>query len=163
MSVTEPQRQFTGRTFLGILLGAFLAVTAVNGLMIWYAESSWTGLVSDSAYEQGLGFDRVLAESRAEAALGWRGAIAYDAGTGRLTVTLADRAGRPLTGLQLSAQWLRPTQEGFDRVIALAELAAGRYGASARPPLPGQWDVRVTVRDRSRERFHAQKRLVIAP
>ena len=101
-------RMLTGRKFFAILLGAFIAVAAVNGLMIWYAESSWTGLVSDSAYEQGLGFDRMLAESRAEAALGWQGAIAYDAGAGRLIVTLANQAGAPLTGLELSAQWLRP-------------------------------------------------------
>ena len=156
-------RMLTGRKFFAILLGAFIAVAAVNGLMIWYAESSWTGLVSDSAYEQGLGFDRMLAESRAEATLARQGAIAYDAGKGRLTVTLADQAGAPLTGLQLSAQWLRPTREGFDRTIALTELAPGRYGAAIRPPLPGQWDVRVTVMDRGRTHFHAQKRLVIAP
>jgi nitrogen fixation protein FixH len=162
MSMTEP-RPFTGRKFLALLLGAFLAVTAVNGLMIWYAESSWTGLVSDSAYEQGLGFDRMLVRSRAEAALGWQGAITYDSAKGRLTVTLADRAGRPLTGLDLSAQWLRPTREGFDRIVPLTELAAGSYGAAVRPPLPGQWDVRVTVKDRGRDRFHAQKRLVVQP
>ena len=156
-------RMLTGRIFLAILLGAFIAVAAINGLMIWYAESSWTGLVSDSAYEQGLGFDRMLAEGRAEAALGWQGAIAYDAGTGRIAVTLANQAGEPLTGLQLSAQWLRPTREGFDRTVALTELAPGRYGAAIRPPLPGQWDVRVMVMDRGRARFHAQKRLVIVP
>ena len=131
--------------------------------MIWLALSSWTGLVSDSAYEEGLGFDRMLAESRAEAALGWQGKVAYDAARGRLSVILADRAGRPLTGLRLSAQWLRPTQEGFDREIALTELAAVSYCAAIRPPLPGQWDVRVTVRDGGRVRFHAQKRIVVQP
>jgi len=162
MSLAAPP-MLTGRKFLAILLGAFIAVAAVNGLMIWYAESSWTGLVSDSAYEQGLGFDRMLAESRAEAALGWQGVIAYDAGAGRLTVTLANQAGEPLTGLRLSAQWLRPTREGFDRTVTLTELAPGRYGAAIRLPLPGQWDVRVTVNERGQARFHAQKRLVIVP
>src|SRR5262245_48167198 len=162
MTMAAP-RPLTGRRFLAILLGAFLAVIAVNGLMIWYAESSWTGLVSDSAYEQGLGFDRMLAQSRTEAALGWQGRIAYDATAGRLTVTLGDRAGRPLAGLALSAQWLRPTQEGMDRTVDLVERGPGRYEAAIRPPLPGQWDVRVTVRDRGQERFHAQKRIILAP
>ena len=162
MSLAAP-RMLTGRKFLAILVGAFIAVAAVNGLMIWYAESSWTGLVSDSAYEQGLGFDRMLAESRAEAALGWQGALTYDAATGHLTVTLADAEGRPMSGLQLLVQWLRPTREGFDRTVTLTELAPGRYGAAIRLPLPGQWDVRVTVMERGQVRFHAQKRLVIAP
>lgn len=162
MSLAET-RPFTGRKFLAILLGAFLLVTAVNGLMIWLALSSWTGLVSDSAYEEGLGFDRVLAESRAEATLGWQGKVTYDAVKGRLSIVLADRAGRPLSGLQLSAQWLRPTHEGFDREIALPELAPGSYGAAIRPPLPGQWDVRVTVKEGGRVRFHAQKRIMVQP
>ncbi len=162
MSMTE-SRPFTGRNFLAIIVGAFLVVTAVNGVMIWLALHSWTGLVSDSAYEQGLGFDRILAESRAEAALGWQGTIAYDAGQGKLAVGLADRAGRALSGLELSAQWLRPTHEGFDRDVALAEIAPGRYVAAIHPPLPGQWDVRITVKDRGQVRFHAQKRIVIEP
>jgi nitrogen fixation protein FixH len=160
--IASPQ-SFTGRKFLALLLGLFLVVAAVNGLMIWYALSSWTGLVSDSAYEDGLGFDRVLAQSRAEAALGWRGTIAYGAPSGQLRVTLADRTGRPLSGLQVSAQWLRPTQEGFDRLVPLAELGEGCYEATIRPPLPGQWDVRITAKDGGRDRFHAQKRVLVGP
>jgi nitrogen fixation protein FixH len=162
MSMSD-SRPFTGRSFLAIIFSAFLVVTAVNGVMIWFALHSWTGLVSDSAYEQGLGFDRVLAESRAEAALGWRGTIAYDAAAGRLTVALADKDGGALSGLGLSAQWLRPTREGFDRDIALAEATAGSYFVAFRPPLPGQWDVRITVKDGGRVRYHAQKRIVIEP
>jgi nitrogen fixation protein FixH len=153
-------RRFTGRQFLAILIGAFLLVTAVNGAMIWFALSSWTGLVSDSAYEQGLGFQRVLAESKAEAALGWKAAIAFDR-VGRLTVTLADAAGRPLAGYRLSAQFLRPTSEGFDRSIALASVSPGNYQGVLRLPLPGQWDVRVTVSDGRKARFHAERRILV--
>ncbi len=155
--------RFTGRKFLAVLLGAFAVVSAVNGLMIWSALRSWTGLVSDSAYADGLGFDRVLAESRAEAALGWHDRIDYDALTRRLTVTLADRAGRPLSGLQLGARWLRPTREGYDRDIALRETAPGRYEATVRPPLQGQWDVRVSVADARGPRFHAARRVLVMP
>jgi nitrogen fixation protein FixH/copper chaperone CopZ len=139
--------RFTGRKFLAILVGAFVLVSAVNGLMIWFALSSWTGLVSDSAYAEGLGSDRVLAQSRAEAALGWRGSIEYDSATGRLTVALADRRGRPLAGLHLTAQWLRPTSEGFDREIELREATPGRYEGSIRPSL-----TRPMGRARERER-----------
>jgi nitrogen fixation protein FixH len=154
--------RFTGRRFLAILVGAFVLVSAVTGLMIWFALSSWTGLVSDSAYAEGLGFDRVLAQSRAAAALGWQGSIEYDSATGRLTVALADRRGRPLAGLHLTAQWLRPTSEGFDREIELREAAPGRFEGSIRPSLPGQWDVRVSASDHGGVRFHAAKRVQVA-
>jgi nitrogen fixation protein FixH len=159
MSLAEP-RPFTGRKFLAVLLAAFIVVSAVNGLMIWYAEHSWTGLVSDSAYQEGLGFDRVLAESRAEAKLGWRAAIGYEP-AGRLSVDLADATGRKLAGLRLSAQFLRPTREGYDREVRLVETTPGRYEAQFRPPLPGQWDVRVTVSDPTGVRFHAERRIMV--
>jgi nitrogen fixation protein FixH len=159
MSIAEP-RPFSGRKFLAILVGAFVVVAAVNGLMIWYALSSWTGLVSDSAYQEGLGFDRVLAESRAEAALGWKATIAYDP-QGRIAVQLADAKGQPLGGMTLSLVLLRPTREGFDRASPLMEVVPGRYEAAVRPPLPGQWDVRVTVKSAGKVRFHAEQRIIV--
>jgi nitrogen fixation protein FixH len=161
MSIAEP-RPFSGRKFLAILVGAFVVVTAVNGVMIWFALSSWSGLVSDSAYQDGLGFDGVLAESRAEAALGWKSTIAYDP-KGRISVLLTDAAQKPLSGMTLSLVLLRPTQEGFDRSSPLVEVAPGRYEAAIHPPLPGQWDVRVTVKSAGKVRFHAEQRVIVAP
>jgi nitrogen fixation protein FixH len=162
MSMAE-MRPFTGRKFLAILIGAFLLVSGVNGLMIWFALHSWTGLVSDSAYQDGLGFDRVLAESRAEAALGWSARISYDAASGRLLAVLADADGRSLTGMKLSVDWLRPTSEGLDRTVTLTERAGGRYEVAFRPPLPGQWDLRLRVSDRGQVRFHAETRILVSP
>ena len=155
------ERPFTGRKFLAILVGAFIVVTAVNGLLIWYALTSWTGLVSDSAYQEGLGFDRILAESKAEAALGWKAAIAYD-GSGRLTVRMVDSQAQPLSGLRLDAQFLRPTSEGHDRDLPLTEVSPGSYAAVLRLPLLGQWDVRVTVSDGQKPRFHAERRILVS-
>jgi nitrogen fixation protein FixH len=160
MSMAEP-RPFSGRKFFAILVSAFVIVAAANGLMVWYALTSWTGLVSDSAYQEGLGFDRVLAESRAEAALGWRATIKYES-RGRVSVELADAKGQPLAGMALSMVLLRPTREGFDRALPLVETASGRYEAAVHPPLPGQWDVRVTVRSAGKVRFHAERRIVVA-
>ena len=159
MSIAAP-RPFSGRKFFAILVSAFVVVCAVNSLMIWFALSSWSGLVSDSAYQEGLGFDRVLAESRAEAALGWSATIAYDP-EGRIAVQLADASDKPLAGMTLSLVLLRPTREGFDRASTLAEVAPGRYESAVRPPLPGQWDVRVTVKSAGKIRFHAEQRIVV--
>ena len=160
MSMVEA-RPFSGRSFFAILVAAFVVVIAVNGVMIWYAISTWSGLVSDSAFQEGLGFDRVLAESRAEAALGWTADIGV-AADGRLTVTLADRDAKPLEGMQLTASFLRPTREGFDIRVTLAEAGPGRYEAIVHPPLPGQWDIRVTVKARGQTRFHAERRVIVA-
>ncbi len=153
---------FSGRKFLAILVGSFILVTAVNGVMIWYALSTFSGLVSDSAYAEGLGFDRVLAASRAEAALGWKANIAY-APEGRIVFHLADDKGRPLSNLAVSMVMLRPTQEGFDRQASLGETAPGLYEATVRAPLPGVWDVRVAVASQGQTRFHAEQRILVEP
>ena len=153
-------RQFTGRQFLAIMVGSFVLVTAVNALMIWYALSSWSGLVSDSAYAEGLGFDRVLAASRAEAALGWKGTIAYDP-AGRIVFHLVDSNGEPLSRMGVSLVMLRPTREGFDRSAPLHETMPGQYEVGMRPPLPGVWDVRVIVAAQGQTRFHAEQRILV--
>jgi nitrogen fixation protein FixH len=43
------------------IAGCFVIVVAVNVLMAWCAAWSWTGLVSPSAYDQGLTYNRHLA------------------------------------------------------------------------------------------------------
>lgn len=128
--------------------------------MIWYALSTWSGLVSDSAYAEGLGFDRVLAASRAEAALGWKGTIAYDP-AGRIVFHLLDAKGRPLPRMGVSMVMLRPTREGFDRSASLRETSPGEYEVGLRPPLPGVWDVRVIVAAQGQTRFHAEQRILV--
>jgi nitrogen fixation protein FixH len=154
------ERRFTGRQFLAIMVGAFVLVSAVNALMIWYALSTWSGLVSDSAYAEGLGFDRVLAASRAEAALGWKATIAYDP-AGRVVFHLVDDKGQPLSRMGVSMVMLRPTREGFDRSAPLYETMPGQYEAGMRPPLPGIWDIRVIVATQGQIRFHAEQRVLV--
>jgi nitrogen fixation protein FixH len=156
----EGEKRFTGRRFLAILVASFVLVTAVNGLMIWFALSSWSGLVSDSAYVEGLGFDRVLAASRAEAVLGWKGTIAYDP-AGRIVFHLLDAKGQPLSRMGVSMIMLRPTREGFDRSAPLRETLPGQYEVGLRPPLPGVWDVRVIVASQGQTRFHAEQRILV--
>jgi nitrogen fixation protein FixH len=159
--IGQREKKFTGRQFFAVMVGAFVLVSAVNGLMIWYALSTWPGLVSDSAYAEGLGFDRVLAASRAEAALGWKGTIDYDR-TGRIVFHLVDGKGQPLSRMGVSMVMLRPTREGFDRTAALLETAPGRYEAGIHAPLSGVWDVRVVVASGGQTRFHAEQRILVA-
>ena len=37
----------------------FVVITAVNGVMIWYALESWTGLSSGEAYDDGLRYNQI--------------------------------------------------------------------------------------------------------
>jgi nitrogen fixation protein FixH len=128
-------------------------VIAANGAMVYVAVASWGGLQTEDAYAKGLAFDAALAEARTRQALGWQVTVDYrdlGPGAGALSVTLADRAGNPLSGAELTGRLVRPTHGGYDHVIAFADRGGGRYSAEIAPPLLGQWELRLGAEHRGR-------------
>ena len=104
------------------IAGCFVIVVAVNVLMAWCAAWSWTGLVSPSAYDQGLTYNRNLAAEMHQRMLGWH--CRFTAAGGVARVELRDRDGAPLTGAEVTAtlrapgprrQRLRPAARGRGR------------------------------------------------
>ena len=126
-------------------------VLIANGTMLFFAMQSWTGIETEGAYEKGLAFNGQIEHAEAQARLGWSADLAFEPkGPQRAAVSLqlADSAGAPLERAEVSAHFVRPTQEGHDLSLALPWLGEGRYGAEAELPLAGLWDVRVEVRHR---------------
>ena len=80
----------------------FVVILAANGIMVFFAFDSFTGISTDDAYRRGLGFnEQVEARQRAET-LGWQVAARLDSGAAdrRLVLALHDRAGRALSSAQ---------------------------------------------------------------
>ena len=75
-----------------------------------------------------------------------------------ITVSLADRDGRPLTGGKVSALFVRPVEKTGLVEASLVEEVAGRHAGAVVLPSRGQWDVRVTV-GRGGERVDARQRI----
>jgi nitrogen fixation protein FixH len=109
------------------IAGCFLLVVAVNGFMAWCAAKSWTGLVSPTAYDQGLTYNRNLAAEMRQRMLGWHCRFATEDGLAR--VELRDRDGAPLTGAEVTATFGRPDREGSDFALQLAAADPGVYAA----------------------------------
>lgn len=147
-------RPFRGDSWIPwAFVGFFLVVVLVNGIMIWLAFATWTGISGENSnsYRQGLAYNERLAEVRAQQALGWQAAVAFasgEAGTnsGRLTVDLSGADAAPLAGARVTAELLRPTHPGHDFAVPLLPSGdGGAYRANIAFPLPGQWDLRVTA------------------
>jgi len=146
----DPRR---GRWYPWLFVAAFLVVIAVNGVMVTLAVESFAGLETEHPYERGLAYNETLAAKRAQDALGWT--VAFDAVPADMTegmvrvveVTGAfqDRAGAPLTGLDVRAVLRRPAAAGHDQEIALAPRGPGRYSATAELPFPGQWELLIVA------------------
>ncbi|MBI1209060.1 MAG: hypothetical protein GC191_17445 [Azospirillum sp.] len=132
------------------LYAASLAlVVAVNGVMIHFALSTWTGLTTQHAYDEGNANDRALAGAHAQVQRAWR--VGFDfvpvgALGGEVTANLADRDGHPIHGAVVTGRFIRPTVGGQDVTVTLIERADGRYAAPVQLPLAGIWDLRIVAR-----------------
>jgi nitrogen fixation protein FixH len=136
---------WVGLAFL--LFGA--VVLGANGALIWYATASWPGLVTASPYDKGLTYNPNLEAAARQADLGWQTRFAARlTGTldGEATLDLRDRFGAPLAGAEVLATFERPIEEHLDFAVPLQPAAPGTYRAGFTVPVPGAWNVHLTVR-----------------
>ncbi len=153
----------TGRKALSLLLGFFAVIFLVNGVFIYFAINSFSGLSTRNAYVKGLNYNRTLAEGRAQQAAGWQlTATALQVAPGRefvLDVRVTDRQGRPLDNLNLSGQLRRPTHEGDDLTLEFEATGKGGYRALTATDAAGQWDLRLLAQVDGATGYRWEKRL----
>jgi nitrogen fixation protein FixH len=158
-----PKRRASRDRWIPWAFVAFFATfIAVDAVMVVLAVSSFSGVSTENAYQEGLAYNRTLAEAQREKALGWRIDLAYAPSgprQGRLIVGLMDRRGVPLSRATVSAELVRPTQEGLDFTVSLARDGES-FAADLELPLAGQWEVRL-VAARPDGAFHHRQRIIV--
>lgn len=157
----HPLSRRTGFILLGILLGVFAVVLAVNLTMAYLAIHTNTGVVSEEAYEDGLKYNQTLSEEAREQALGWHLTRSAEAFPARLAYTLTSGT-QPLSGAVVAVVVERPLADQPSLTTALAETVSGTYAA----PLPrlaqGQWRLTVTA-TQGGHRLTGQERIIVRP
>lgn len=137
-----------------IFVAAFMVVVSVNGVLIYSATSTFTGLETENHYEKGNSYNRDIEMARQQAALGWQVAAkvepspAQQDGAKRrvaIEASFKDKAGQPLDGMAVRALFIRPVQAGHDVSIPLSSKGQGVYVAAADLDFHGQWDLRVVA------------------
>lgn len=132
----QPARKNPKDKWIPLYFVAFFAVIAlVDGIFVYMAVSTQTGVVTEHAYEKGLAFNETLAEARAQPAL-QQSATFED---GLLRWRLADEGGAAITHADVSAHIKRPVQDGFDFDIKLEHKGDGLYEAAIQTPQKGLW------------------------
>ena len=121
---------------------------------LYYAGTTWTGLVVKNTYVESQKFNDRTAALRQQKALGWDATFIYREGFVVVDVV------QPLaeTGSKASSVMLklgRPVQEGEDRVLQLHQTGIGQYSADVQLQ-PGLWEAHVLVRDSSEIELLAQ-------
>ncbi|PWE18483.1 ferredoxin [Marinicauda salina] len=123
-----------------VLIGmiAFFAVTiAVNATFITLAVRTFSGEEVERSYVQGLAFNQVLEERRAQAARGWEAAVDIDAD--RVIVSVSDPEGGPVGGLELAGALRHPADTSRDVILDFVERETGVYIAEPGAVPPGAW------------------------
>ncbi len=155
-------RPWTGRMVFLSLLGFFGVVFAVNGVMIREALSTFGGLETESSYQAGRMFEHEVAMARAQDARHWRvdAKLAPSVDGARLDIDARDAAGKPLTGMDATATFERPTDRRLDRDVAVTETTPGQFRGRAALE-PGQWDIVIELSRHGERQFRSVNRVVL--
>lgn len=138
---------------LAAVLAFFSVVIAVDATFLVAAYRSHPGQVSVTPYEDGLAYNRAVAQRRAQAALGWTATAAVERDA--VVVEITDNRGAPVRDLKLTGLLRRPATEAGEIDVAFKEVSPGLYRAAARPA-SGAWDLRVAAAGKP---FEAERRL----
>lgn len=139
------------------VVGFFAIIIAADVSFAVIAVRTFPGEVSVTPYEDGLVYNKKLAQLAAQEQLGWRAAAAAEPGV--VALTFRDRAGAPLRGLRVTAKLERPATETGRLTPAFRETAPGRYEADIGRET-GAWDLTAEARDAQGRLFTAERRLM---
>ncbi|MGB0718856.1 MAG: FixH family protein, partial [Bdellovibrionales bacterium] len=117
----DTPRNFKGSHVFLIFAAFFGIIIAVNGVFIYTALGTHTGVVTERPYEKGLAYNDTLEQAKAQPR--WQTAAAYDNGV--LTWRLLDEGAKPLDGAAVSAKLIRPVQDGNDFEVTLQPQGQG--------------------------------------
>ena len=150
-----------------IYLGSLLAMSIVSsGVIVWVATRPDTPRPMTGYYEAARAWDADEAIEQASRQLGW--SVRYElpadaprfAGMPRpMDVYIADREGKPVSGLAGSLFAIRPSDTRLNQTAELVALpqSPGRYRTLVRIDAPGAWDVRIDMRQGALRFVHAAR------
>ncbi len=134
-------RRFTGFHMLACIVGFFVVVIGVNGVMATIAARSFTGTVVENSYVASQHFNRWLDEAKAQDQLGWHATIDHDGRRVTVQLTGPDALIRDamLSGTAIHLLGRLP-----DRPIHFVRGEKGAYRSIETLPA-GRWQIRVTA------------------
>lgn len=126
----------------------FVMLTALIVWFVWLCIRNYPGEVVRHAYQDGLYYNQTIAQSEAQAKLGWHTDVTFHP-QGKEVATmlsLADKNGKPIKNAQVIAWFIRPTHAGFDQTdLTLQGDGKGHYSLKNTLPLSGEWDVHISA------------------
>ncbi|OSQ47119.1 FixH family protein [Thalassospira alkalitolerans] len=151
---TTPQHPQSGprksdRFIPWYFVGGFAIMLIANVSLITFSMTSWNGLVTNHAFEEGNNYNAAMSGAQRQAELGWRSKLSVEGlinQSATVTVLFRDRDSKPITGAKMEIVLTRANRDDLDQTLNLAEIAPGEYRASASFPVYGRWQIRTVAR-----------------
>jgi nitrogen fixation protein FixH len=158
MSMASIEKEIRGGHVLAMLIAFFGVIFAVNFLLAYLANSTWSGLVVENGYVASQNFDKDLAKARAQEALGWNVGFSFDKSS--VKITFADAKGAKIDSLDLTGRLQRTVTDKEDQVLTFGWMGSGVYSAPARLA-PGLWEVEIDGKGDGVADYHKIFRFVV--
>lgn len=143
MSAELEGRKLTGRHVAVMLASFFGLMFAVNGIFVYFALGSFSGLSETDAYKRGLAYNEEIDHRMRQNARGWQPLLSFEqtgAAGGRLVLEIRDASGAALADLDVGAIIRRPVIDGTDQKVTF-RYEGSKFTADITLAAPGQWDV----------------------
>lgn len=153
-------KPLNGWKVLAMIVGFFLFVSAVNGVMIYKAVKTFSGEVVPHPYERGVAYNRDIAAAREQAARDWKVDVrlARVGGETEIRVNARDAEGAEVSGVEMTAVLAAPADLSRDVRVKLEETAPGSYAGKVALPA-GQRDLVLSALRGGREVFRSKNRV----
>lgn len=153
-----------GRHVLAGLAVFFAVMLIANAVFVYFAVTTFGGVDTEDAYRKGLAYNTTLSQASAQAELGWKTELAYDAGPGQLALTIADAAGQPVNSLDISGRLVHPANGALDIALDRFEQRGdGHYVLALDPGLKGAWIADLAIESSRETPFRMRQRLWLPP
>ncbi|GAB5389452.1 MAG: FixH family protein [Alphaproteobacteria bacterium] len=141
--------RLTGPRVFLMLCGFFGLMLIANGMLVYQAATTWTGLEAPKSTVHGMKWNDELARAEAQAARGWQVSaelFAFDE-TPHVSARFMDRDGLPAAVSSLDIRLKRPVDADFDQSLSGVALGGGAWRADLTAPLAtGQWDLEMVAK-----------------
>jgi nitrogen fixation protein FixH len=132
-------------------VAAFCVVVAVNGVMVYFALTTFTGVAVEAPYARGLAYNRVLAAQEQQDALDWSFETEWrpttpEAARGELRLRLREKGQAAAGEFAVSGTLQRPLEKPAPFDVAFRPVSPGLQAASVEFPARGNWDLRIEAR-----------------
>lgn len=151
------EKKLTGKHVLLWISCFFGVMFFANGMFVYYARTSWPGVVEKSPYTASQNFNKTLSKAAAQEARGWAMGMEFKRRQNEvyLVISAKDKLGNPIEDLTIEANVGRPATESFDHNLTLEGGPGGLYQAKIAALDPGRWRVEFEALQKGEVKFQS--------